>query len=634
MTNTGSATWRAAGGAVRACKAAWGQSRLGRHLTTPVRAHPAGRAARFLQAAGAGLGRLLDRMRDAGQAAVPGSGALALHGRVAAAVAARPLAAAGALAAGWAAGYAACLLALLRLVPAAGRLDLGGYFYVGPHGMHYPLPPAVLAGSALVGGALWLLQRRPGPAPGGQRSGAATAAAALVGLGAGALTYLLPPPALALVTGGAAGLYLAGRSARHYLLAACFALPLAGSETLLAMLGLGFGSLLAGVMMTAPGKRPGVSNPAAGPLLAFAVVVIFATVTSVTPRGSLPDLAVQLSGMALVLAMLAVTSDAAMVVKLASAAAAGLGVQALLGLYQYLARIPIDRAWVDLALQPGLAVRVVGSFGNPNVFAKYLVLLLPVAAGLLWRARGRAARWAWLGICGLGGLALVLTFSRGGWMGLAAGAVAFAVLRERRLLLLLLVGVLVIAALPAGQGLIIRRVESIFRPVDSTSAYRLVVWQETLNMIRDFWPSGVGLGHRAYMLMYPRYMLDRTKRPYHSHSTYLQVLAETGLPGLLALLWLVWRVTRTGLAALVRAGTPRRTGRGPGQDPAALAPLVAGGLAALAGAAVHGVVEPLLYIPRISIAFWLVIGLVLCGAKVMLAGDGAGGAGGPVAGAL
>jgi O-antigen ligase len=370
-----------------------------------------------------------------------------------------------------------------------------------------------------------------------------------------------------------------------------------------------------------------MANPAAGPLLTFAAVAVFATLSSVTLLGSLPDLAVQLACLGLVLAMLAVTDGAAVVGRFAAAAVLGLGVQSLLGLYQYVARIPIEKAWVDLTLEPNLSVRVVGSFGNPNVFAEYLVLLLPVAIGLLVSARSRLTRLAWLCACGLGAVALVLTFSRGGWLGLAAGVVGFAIIRDRRLLALLLVGALIVAAMPIGQNLIVRRLQSIIRPVDSSSAYRIVVWRETLSMIQDYWPSGVGLGHRAYMAMYPRYMLDRTKRPYHSHSAYLQVLAETGVPGLFALLWVMWRVARTGFASLRRLGARdradgkasggRRRAR-PDGDPI-LTALIAGGLAALAGAAVHGVVEPLLYIPRISATLWMVVGLVLCAGKVALA---------------
>lgn len=647
-------------------------------MSTPLPERPAGVSGRALRWGGAAFGRLVDGLHGQYRVALPGSSMLALYRRLAALAVHRPAAAAGAAATGWGLGYLGARAALPALVPAIRLLDLGGP-YVGPHGLHYPLPAALPAAAALFGVGLVLAQRlwvpRVGPWPAGSlsirvvtnllfltgpedvtqphppprrpRDADAAAAAgswpylAAVGLVLGLAAYVLPPARFLLSLAAVGGLYLAFVSTQWYLVAVCFALPFVGNEMLLAMLGVGVVSL-AGRIVVSRGRPVSAANAAAGPLLAYGAVVVFATVSSVTVRGSLPDLAVQLAALAFVAAMLAVTDSAAVVGRFAAAAVAGLGIQSLIGLYQYAAGVPIEKAWVDLTHQPGLAVRVTGSFGNPNVFAEYLVLLLPLALGLLLCARSRLVRLGWLAACGLGAGALVLTFSRGGWVGLAAGVLGFAVIRDRRLLMLLLIGALVVAALPGGQSLIDRRLQSIIRPVDSSSAYRIVVWRETLGMIEDFWPSGVGLGHRAYMLMYPRYMLDRTKRPFHSHSTYLQILAETGLPGLIALLWVMWRVVRTGFASLRKLGVGRaaggQLGAGTGAGAAAaagvgagagagagsqmLAPLIAGGLAALAGAAVHGVVEPLLYIPRITVTFWLVVGLVLCAGKVVLGQGG------------
>lgn len=468
--------------------------------------------------------------------------------------------------------------------------------------------PAAAAAAAAAGAAV------PGaPAASSVYSAAVWPYLATGGLLAGSAAYMLSPARFLLAAAAAGGLLLAFVSTEWYLVALCAALPFVSNEALLAMLGLSVVSLF-GRVVIARDRAVSAATPAAGPLMAYAAVVVFATASSVTVLGSLPDLAVQLSALSLVLVMLAVTDRPAVVLRFAAAAVLGLGLQSLIGVYQYAAGVPIEKAWVDLAHEPALSVRVMGSFGNPNVFAEYLVLLLPLAVALFLCARSRLVRLGWLTACSLGAVALVLTFSRGGWVGLAAGVLSFAVIRDRRLLVLVLAGALVIAALPGGQNLIARRLQSIIRPTDSSSVYRVMVWRETLGMIEDFWPSGVGLGHRAYMLMYPRYMLDRTKRPFHSHSTYLQVLAETGLPGLIALLWVVWRVVRTGLASL------RKLAGRPAGDPlrGTVAPLIAGALAGLAGAAVHGVVEPLLYIPRITVTFWLVVGLLLCAGKVVL----------------
>ncbi len=80
---------------------------------------------------------------------------------------------------------------------------------------------------------------------------------------------------------------------------------------------------------------------------------------------------------------------------------------------------------------------------------------------------------------------------------------------------------------------------------------RLAHWQAALEMWRyDFW-TGVGLG--CYEPAYPRFALINWPNALgHAHNIYLNLLAETGLLGLLAYLtfwgavfWQTWRATRT-----------------------------------------------------------------------------------------
>ena len=84
------------------------------------------------------------------------------------------------------------------------------------------------------------------------------------------------------------------------------------------------------------------------------------------------------------------------------------------------------------------------------------------------------------------------------------------------------------------SGGFLRRILSIFTLRDSSNAHRIVVWRN-LSDDKEFWAT-VGLGHRAYRFLYPYFAFDRSKFPFHSHNTYLQVAVEVGLFGLLALL--------------------------------------------------------------------------------------------------
>ena len=76
---------------------------------------------------------------------------------------------------------------------------------------------------------------------------------------------------------------------------------------------------------------------------------------------------------------------------------------------------------------------------------------------------------------------------------------------------------------------------------------RLAHWQAAADMARDDLWTGVGFGN--YAAAYPRYALINWPDALgHAHNYYLNLLAEVGLPGLLAYLifWLavVWQTIR------------------------------------------------------------------------------------------
>ncbi|MGB5050686.1 MAG: hypothetical protein WBO46_17200, partial [Caldilineaceae bacterium] len=110
---------------------------------------------------------------------------------------------------------------------------------------------------------------------------------------------------------------------------------------------------------------------------------------------------------------------------------AGGALQGLLGVYQFLFRIGPD-TFVLL----DRFMRAAGSFHQPNPYAGYLGLTLPVAVSLaLWgwqrlasfstpgQKRRNALVWALLysGLTGTIGAGLLASWSRGGWLGAAAG---------------------------------------------------------------------------------------------------------------------------------------------------------------------------------------------------------------------
>jgi hypothetical protein len=329
------------------------------------------------------------------------------------------------------------------------------------------------------------------------------------------------------------------------------------------------------------------------------LVLLVGTLLSVSPVGSLPDLACHVVGIGLFLAAANWLNDRRRVYQLALALVGVMTLVSVIGVYQYIARVPpAESGWVDLAQNPYLRTRAYSLFGNPNVLATYLLLVMPMALALAVSSTRLVKKGAFYGAFAVAGVCMLFTFSRGGWMALYVSVVAFAVVASRKLLIAIVLVTILFTAIVPRVDVIDQRLGSIKGAGDSSLSYRTVVWKEALLMIIDHWPSGVGLGHRAYMKVYPEYMLDRQKKPYHSHNQFLQLLIELGVPGLAAFAWLFFRVLRLALH-LARRERDRL-----------LAAIAAAVGSAMLGLLTMGLTDNLLYRPKIILSLWLVMGML------------------------
>lgn len=150
---------------------------------------------------------------------------------------------------------------------------------------------------------------------------------------------------------------------------------------------------------------------------------------------------------------------------------------------------------------------------------------------------GAGARWPilpWL--ASLAGL--LATYTRGAWMGFAAGVLAL--LPATRKGRWLLVGGLVVLGLAAlaGPQHLRERLRSMGDADDPTVRERVYMWRSGLAMWRQHPLLGVGPG--GVKREYVRYALPEAvkKRTGHVHNTPLQILVERGALGLAAWLWL------------------------------------------------------------------------------------------------
>ncbi|HXI16046.1 MAG TPA: O-antigen ligase family protein, partial [Chloroflexota bacterium] len=262
------------------------------------------------------------------------------------------------------------------------------------------------------------------------------------------------------------------------------------------------------------------------------------------------------------------------------------------GAYSLLQSIKIDpfewAGYVGSTQAADVSGRPIGTFGNPNFLAGYLVLSLFVTAGATLHIRHIGGRAALLVAFLVQATALVITQTRGAWVGTLVGAVVFgtlvAALSGRRWQRWLLGGcaafLLVLALLRAAQpiavpGSFLARATSIVQPTEFTAAVRLALWRSASVVwlerpLVGFGPDALGSvfqrtygpelaaaeGGAAGLTQYDR-----------SENAVLDTLLATGALGGLAML-AVGLVVARSVSLLTRRG--------------GAAPLVAGATAALA----------------------------------------------------
>lgn len=215
--------------------------------------------------------------------------------------------------------------------------------------------------------------------------------------------------------------------------------------------------------------------------------------------------------------------------------------------------------------------RVSGPIGDPNHFAQVLIVLAAIALGRM-RAAGRVLGRLLAGsTLLLLGLTIVFTFSRGALVALVV-LLTVAVVRQPPPLPALLGGVLVVLitvpALPPGYGERFASLADALPGIGSGSAGeasisgRYAALRAGQQMALSNPVLGVGVGQftehfREYSLGLG---LDTPNGGLESHNLFLQVVAETGLLGLLGfcglLLLAAWRL-RQGRSRLRAAGHHR-----------------------------------------------------------------------------
>ncbi len=275
---------------------------------------------------------------------------------------------------------------------------------------------------------------------------------------------------------------------------------------------------------------------------------------------------------------------------------------AIHGVYQYIIGVEMPAGWVD-SKEAGVRTRVFSILTSPNILGSLLTLALPLTLsfGVISKNIKTKSLFYFLALMMVG--CLVFTFSRGAWIGFGVAILVYVFLKDKRLLVpVIILGLLAVVLVPG----IANRITYMLSPEyieSSLRGGRLVRWITGLQILKGTPLFGVGLGHfgGAVAINNELSYLVGTEmvETFYMDNYYLKTAVETGLFGLFAFVMLMYQIIVNGLRT-IRITTDKVSKE-----------LEIGIFAGLFGVIVHNFVENVFEVPMMTSCFWLLVAVLM-----------------------
>lgn len=266
-----------------------------------------------------------------------------------------------------------------------------------------------------------------------------------------------------------------------------------------------------------------------------------------------------------------------------------------------------ESGWIDQSAFSYISVRITSTFDNPNVFASYLILLVPYALNMLVSSEKIGDRISKFDIMALFLLCVIETWSRGAWISVFVSLIAYLLMYSKKTVpYVFLGGVGLVAGAPYVAPNLTDRLLSIANRGDTSIGYRISIWKSVFKMIGGNFITGIGYGQAAFESMYLPFAYSGAFAAKHTHSLYLQILAGMGAVGVILFGVIVFLFVQCAFEYLYRVKAGVNRGR------------VIAGVSAIFGILIMGLADHVWYNSRVFMAFWLVIAVVVAEVRVCL----------------
>lgn len=198
--------------------------------------------------------------------------------------------------------------------------------------------------------------------------------------------------------------------------------------------------------------------------------------------------------------------------------------------------------------------RIFSVFGWPNLFAGFLLLIIPITIGATVAAASRAERIVGMVVAVVLGTCLILTLSLGAWMAaVLTGSIAWWLMQRpagrasspskgrKRFALVACIGLAICAITFVTSFIVAKRARPL---IAASTSSRLVYLQGAMRVIqaRPFLGTGLGTFGMAYWALMPPQFATGQHSAIHAHNTIMEFAAELGLIGLALFVMFLWAV--------------------------------------------------------------------------------------------
>ena len=287
--------------------------------------------------------------------------------------------------------------------------------------------------------------------------------------------------------------------------------------------------------------------------------------------------------------------------------------EAVTGFLQNFAQVDEISTWQDVSnINPeDVMTRVYGTLKpyNPNLLGGYFVAGIPALYGLAATYlvdKKYKYSLLWIVLALFSSLTLFLTGCRGSYIGMMVIMVGmFSVSAKylwqnyKQIYLSVLGAIIAFATFVLICVSSLRtRVLSIFAMrQDSSNSFRFNVYHSSLQMFKDNWLLGIGVGNQNFREIYGLYMKTGFD-DLSSYNSFLEIAVESGIFALIAFVGFLITLIKNGINFILKSADTKSV------------IIVAVAVISIIAVCIHGLVDTVFFRPQIQFVFWTMVAIL------------------------